>query len=608
MDIAVLIKVVPNLERLHYDPGRKTVVREGTELFINPFDQRAVRVALDLRRPGERVTVLSMGPPPAETALRETLALGADAAVLVTDRALAGSDTLVTARVLVRALARTGHDLVLTGAWTTDSETGQVGPEVAGLLGVPVVAEAQTLRRDDAGGLEAVTDADGGTEAWRFRAPALVTVGEKIARIRKPTAAELEEAGPRPVVRLSAADLGLSMAEVGLDASPTVVATLRDDEPTRGHLSFPDGTVEERVRAAVEVLRPLVAQPPAPERAWPPLSAERDPSGEVLVLVTGREGTLHASGLAMLAEVRRSLSPKWPTAIWGGPDPTPADRDAIASAGAARILTVALPVPVDPRPLAEALRPRTEGATPPAAAMFRSHSFGRSVAALLAARRGLGLVGDAVGVRPLADGGVEWEKPSFGGGVIAGIRTRSVPSLATVRDGAFRPPPPAAPGPIESVPIDAGGPRGPGPERTGTTVETPGPWGELAGARIVLAVGMGLGGPDRLSEIAPTLARWDAALGASRRVVDAGWVPRSRQIGLTGRSVAPVLGVLVGVSGSANHLVGYRRARALLAVNPDPKAPVFRGVDAGIVGRWEEVLPSLTSAVASLGIVPAPTA
>ncbi len=608
MDIAVLIKVVPNLERLHFDPARKTVVREGAELFTNPFDQRAVRLALDLRRPGERVTVLSMGPPPAETALREALALGADAAILVTDRALAGSDTLVTARVLARALGRAGHDLVLAGTWSTDSETGQVGGEVAALLGVPAVTGAQSLVRDAGDGLSAMVDAPGGIESWRLDAPAVVTVGEKIATIRKPSATELDAVRARPVPRLSAADLGFAPSEVGLEGSPTIVTTLRNDEPVRSRLCFQDGTIEERVRAAVEVLRPLLGHPPAAEPAWPPLPVPREPSAEVLVLVTGREGTLDPAGPAMVAEVRRSLAPCWPTAVWAGPALAPADRDALAAAGAAQVRALALPAPVDPRRVAEAMRPLTARASPPAAGLFSSTDFGRGVAATLAAGEKLGLVGDVVGVRSRADGGVEWEKPSFGGGMIAMIRTRTVPSLATVRDGAFRPPPSAAPAPIETVALDLPGPDRAGPERTGVTVEPAGAWGDLARAHIVLTVGAGLGGPERLAEIAPTLDRWGAALGASRRVVDAGWLPRSRQLGLTGRSVAPVLGVLLGISGSSNHRVAYRRARALLAVHPDPRAPVFRGVDAGIVGRWEEVLPPLTAAVEALGIARGPAA
>lgn len=607
MEFAVLIKVVPNLDRLHYDPDRKTVVRDGAELFTNPFDQRAVRVALDLRRPGERVAVVSMGPPAAETAIREALALGADRGLLVTDRALAGSDTLVTARVLARALGRVGHDLILTGAWTTDSDTGQVGPEVAGLVGVPPVTVAQRLRRTDTGELEAEVDTEEGSAAYRFRPPALVSVGEKIAKIRKPTAEELEAAGRRPVERLTVADLGLAAGELGLDGSPTVVATLRDDEPARGHLVFPDGTIEERVRAAVEVIRPLVAARPATEPPWPALAGPLDGEREALVLVTGVDGTLAEASLALLAEVRRSLSPLWPAAVWAGPGPGPADLGRVGGAGAARLYHFPLGAPVDSGAAARALGTLVDRRPRPAAGLLLATRFGREVAGQLAARSGLGLVGDAVGVGWTPGGEIVWEKPSFGGGVIAGITSRTRPSLATVRGGALRPPPSGvAPSP-EVVPRAADGGPAPAVERTGWTPAADGTLGSLAEAPVLLAVGMGLGSPDRLRDLAPALERWGAALGASRRVVDAGWVPRSRQIGLTGRAVAPALGVLLGISGSANHLVGWKRARALLAVNPDPKAPVFRGVDAGIVGRWEEVLPPLTEAVARLALPRRPT-
>ncbi|MCI4362511.1 MAG: FAD-binding protein, partial [Thermoplasmata archaeon] len=80
-----------------------------------------------------------------------------------------------------------------------------------------------------------------------------------------------------------------------------------------------------------------------------------------------------------------------------------------------------------------------------------------------------------------------------------------------------------------------------------------------------------------------------------KTVTDQGWAPRARQVGLTGHSVAPTLGVLLGVRGAPNHMIGWRRARALLAVDPNPSAEVFGGVDAGIVGRWEEVLPVLAT-------------
>ncbi|HYK93656.1 MAG TPA: FAD-binding protein, partial [Thermoplasmata archaeon] len=204
-----------------------------------------------------------------------------------------------------------------------------------------------------------------------------------------------------------------------------------------------------------------------------------------------------------------------------------------------------------------------------------------------------GLTGDAIGFVRGADGEIRWQKPSFGGGIIAAIRSRTQPSLATVRAGSFEPgrAPDAAVLDAETVPLTL---PSSSVRRLEVGREEDSRWKPLDGARLVITVGMGIGGPDRLGALDPLLAATDGSLAATRRVVDAGWVPRQLQVGLTGRSLDPDLAVLLGVSGAVNHLVGWKRARALLAVNVDPKAPVFRGVDVGIVGRWEEILDPLT--------------
>ncbi len=111
---------------------------------------------------------------------------------------------------------------------------------------------------------------------------------------------------------------------------------------------------------------------------------------------------------------------------------------------------------------------------------------------------------------------------------------------------------------------------------------------------------MGVGGPEGIARVRALVAPWNAGLVATRRVVDAGWMPRQLQVGLTGRQLAPRLAVLLGVSGSPNHMVGWRRAPALLAVNGDPEAPVFRDVSVGVVGPLESVLPPLVAGLTPL--------
>jgi electron transfer flavoprotein alpha subunit len=173
------------------------------------------------------------------------------------------------------------------------------------------------------------------------------------------------------------------------------------------------------------------------------------------------------------------------------------------------------------------------------------------------------------------------------------------PDLATIRPGVFEPA-------RESSRGEGFGWTALPPLRARNTVrfqtegiET-GDAADLERHEVIVAVGMGVGGPEGIERLRPTLARWRAGLVGTRRAVDAGWVPRQLQLGLTGRSLAPRLGVLLGVSGSPNHLIGWKRAPTLLAVNRDAEAPVFREVDVGIVGTVEEVVPLLEDALAGL--------
>jgi electron transfer flavoprotein alpha subunit len=602
MDVAVLVKVVPPLDNLRYDSSRRIVVREGGELFLNPFDQRAVRVALDLRRPGETVSVVSLGPLAAREPLRDVVALGVDRTLLLSDARFAGSDTLATARSLAAGLARVGHDLVLGGVWTTDSETGQVGPEVAALLGVPVVSGARALTRDEDGsGLTVTVDTSNGWARYRAPAPLVVTVGEKIAKPSRVTPEERARVPESSVEVVTLDDLAVPVEQVGATGSPTIVRWVVDDHPARTPQIIADGTPSERVARAVIALAPRLIRSGDPPAAWPPLPSPVREDREVLVLVTDATGALDRSALALVSEVRRSLPGYWPSAVWAGSSPSASDTALIARAGARSGVHMPLsPLPTDSRTVATAVGRAFERRLRAAAGMILSDPFGREVAGQLAAQRSLGLTGDAIGVRPDDEEGLVWSKPSFGGRTIAGILSRTRPSLATVRPGVWGDAPadsstgsfdwdvlPVVPGRTPLTPFESAVEILPG---------TP----SLEERDVVVAVGMGIGGPEGVANLSPLLARWDAALGATRRVVDAGWVPRQFQVGLTGRSPAPRLGVLLGVSGSSNHLVGWKRARALLAVNRDPEAPVFRDVDVGIVGTLEEIVPLLEDALAPL--------
>ncbi|MGC2289305.1 MAG: FAD-binding protein [Thermoplasmata archaeon] len=602
MDFAVLVKVVPAVEQFGFDPQRKTLLRTGVQSFLNPNDSRAVRIAVQLRRPGEHVTVLSMGLPEAEVQLRETFSFGVDQVVLLTDRALAGSDTLVTARVLHAALRGVGHDLVLAGERSIDSDTGQVGPEVAALLDVPVLTSARSLTRTlDGPGLEAITETVTGWNRFRFAAPAVVTVNERILRkAPKPTPAEIARAVGMTVETRGVGELGFRAGTVGLEGSPTLVRAVENEEPERHPRVFAEGELDARIEGAASAVEELLRSPAARPAPLPPLSSTLPDDREVLVLVSGPTGSTDPASFGVLSELRRWGSHVWPSAVWVGRAPAEVERTAVARAGAARGYLVPTDMLfVGSRTVARALdhlltfRPLLAGV------VVLADPFGREVGGQLAARRGLGLTGDAVGLSADPSGTLTWRKPAFGGGLVASIRSRTRPSLATVRSGAFQRSEDAAASTITMQEFP-----GVRSDREPELVESGGErdshWKDLGAARVVLIVGMGLGGPENLPALRPTLAAWNAALGGTRRVVDAGWLPGGQQVGLTGTSVAADLAVLLGASGAGNHLIGLRRTHVLVAVNPDPAAPVFQRVDVGIVGGWAEVLPRLTDRLATL--------
>jgi electron transfer flavoprotein alpha subunit len=225
----------------------------------------------------------------------------------------------------------------------------------------------------------------------------------------------------------------------------------------------------------------------------------------------------------------------------------------------------------------------------PWALLAPSTAFGREVAARAAAATGSGLVGDAVALSVTDDGTLVAAKPAFAGALVADITSRSSTCMVTVRPGVL--PLPAADttsGSASTItrPVPALGRVRLLSERRNDDLET------LARADVVIGVGAGVA-PDEYERLSPLAATLGAELGATRKVTDKGWAPRARQIGITGRSIAPRLYVAIGLSGKFNHMVGVRSAGTILAVNTDRAAPVFEHCDIGLVADWHEAVPLL---------------
>src|SRR5262245_11088094 len=178
--IVCLVKQVPEPTAIEFDDETKTLKREGVPLILNPFDRAAVAEAVRLKeRAGATVTVMTMGPPQAADALRETLAMGADRAILLSDRVFAVADTLGTSRTLALAIEKEGFDLILCGRKTVDSETWQVPPEVGAFLGVPHLTNVASIEAKN-GSLRVVRQTDTGESVYELGLPALLSVAQAL--------------------------------------------------------------------------------------------------------------------------------------------------------------------------------------------------------------------------------------------------------------------------------------------------------------------------------------------------------------------------------------------------------------------------------------------
>jgi electron transfer flavoprotein alpha subunit len=233
----------------------------------------------------------------------------------------------------------------------------------------------------------------------------------------------------------------------------------------------------------------------------------------------------------------------------------------------------------------------------PLAVLLPSTADGRDLAPRLAARLGAGLTGDCIGLELDEHERLVQLKPAFGGNIVAPILSKTRPVLTTIRPGVLRRPAPdlGRKAVLEYLPVDTAM----GVVRTHLIGrEYSAESGILLdSAGIVLGVGMGIGGPEHLPEVQALANALGGVVGATRKVVDAGWLPRQLQIGLTGRSVSPRLYVALGASGKYNHMVGVQRAGLVLAVNNDPQSNIFQHSDYGIVGDVLEVVRVMTEEV-----------
>ena len=452
-------------------------IRQGLDGEINPFDACAYEEALRIKN--AEVILVSMGPISAKDFLLRLTRLGAKKAILLSDGAFAGADTLATAYTLSLAVKKINPDLIFCGRQTLVGDTAQTGAMLSVLAETSLITNVMSI--DEIGEKITCTTRDNGT--YTVNLPALLTI-ERICNLRLPSI--MSKLGEVDI--WSSEDLGADTEKCGLSGSPTMVVKTFLNESGKRKCKF--------------------------------ISFDDLPNVIAEALKKRNDEMVKAA----------STSQKLDKVFIVGEGPRPFAK------------TISDDITVLPLTNAENLVQKiTE--LKPNAVLWGSDSLSKKLSAQVGAMLGLGLCADCT---LLETDGEElyMYRPALSGSVIAKIVSRTKPAMATVR----------------------------------TTQNS---------ADIIIAAGYGA--KDNLDIVKAFAEKYSAEMVTTRKAVDNDILPYNMQVGLTGKTVSPLLYVAVGVSGAVHHIAGMQKSGTIIAINPDKDAPIFDYADYGIVGRAEDL-------------------
>jgi electron transfer flavoprotein alpha/beta subunit len=255
MEIIVCVKQVPDTAEVMIDPETNTLIRQGIPSIVNPFDKNAVEAALVLReKHGAKVTVISMGPPQTTEALKECLAMGADTAVLISDRVFGGADTLATSYTLAAAIKKiASFDIIICGKQAIDGDTAQVGPEIAEHLGIAQVTYVSKIDSEN-DYIRVEREREDGYEVVDVKAPVLLSVVKSINQPRLPTVKAMLKAKRTEIPVWSVQDLNVDAEKIGLKGSPTQVRKIFTPPRRANGIFIKKETAQEAVAELIQKL------------------------------------------------------------------------------------------------------------------------------------------------------------------------------------------------------------------------------------------------------------------------------------------------------------------------------------------------------------------
>ena len=626
MHIVVCVKHVPDATDIRFDPITLNLIREGVPSIVNPLCLNAIEEAIRLKeRLGATITAVAMGPLQAQEGLREALAMGVDRAFMVSDREMAGADTLATSYTLWKSITKIAEtnpfDLIITGRVAIDGETGQVPPGLAVRFNVPIISNVTKIEKLDpqARTIVARHRFDDGIETVKANLPAVLTVTEEVNKPRKFTIQGMLKAKQTQIEIWDKNKIEAESNFLGLKGSPTIVKKVFPP-PGRKQGEVFDGTSDPR--GAAEWLVKKLIQVKAfgtSEQTAPPVSTPESLSaptmtnqgnlrkfGEVWVFVEQFHGKPAPVAWELLGEGRR-LARIYGTnlaAIVIGNNVSPLAKEAFRH-GADKVYVVEDERLEDYRtqPYAVAMKEAVRQFKPEAL-LIGGTIRGRDLAGSAATFLETGLIADCTALDvEIETGTFMGTRPDYGGNLMSTIICpKHRPTMASVRPRVMKGLPPMAgrAGEIVNVKVDLR------PSDVNTEVIDFVPIEKvgvrLEDAHVIVSGGRGLGSAKNFGLIEELASVLHGQFGASRAAVRSGWIGYEHQVGQTGLTVRPRLYIAVGISGAIQHIVGIMNADYIVAINRDSNAPIFKMADFGVVGDLFKIVPALIEELRTVGI------
>jgi len=592
--IIVSIKQVPDADDLRVDPITNTLVREGVPAVVNPPDLHAIEEGVRLKeRYGGKVTVITMGPPQGESALRDALAMGADEAYLITDRSMAGADTWATSYTISRAVQKLGGaDLYLFGRRAVDGETEQVGPQTAKWLGIPVVGYVSEVREVKERSVVVVKSTESLEEVLEVPLPAVLTILETANRPRQPDINSLIRARTAKIPKLTREDIGAEPNKVGLAGSPTKVIKVQPPPKTRNpeikYVGKDQDVIDWLVQKIRESLTEDSGQSLKYERPKPKAKTER----EVWVYVDHVDGEPNPASWEIMGEGRRIadlMSTSLSAVVIGDRvDKVVGEAFQYGADKVYHARTKGYNL-YDNDVFTQALS-RLVKKYSPEAVLFPGSRNPRELASTTAIAVDTGLIADCTNFDVDEKGILHSTRPDFGGKEMSTIICPNHrPVMVTVRPGVFRPlPRTERKGEVIREEVEDLFTRFKVLETRKVERRN-----VLAEADVVVGVGRGIRDPENIKLAEELAEKLGGVVGVTKPLADSGWYPKDRQVGQTGVTIRPKLYIALGISGAVQHLVGIAGARKVIAINLDPEAQIFQNSDYGVVGDLFQVVPEL---------------